>query len=147
MGIELLISAAVAAASVATGVGQMSAARKANRERKEANEIQSAQQKVQAQDSTRQAIREARIRRAMIMQQSENTGVEGSSGQMGATGVVATNLGMNRASAQGQTLAIQGINQRNQRAADYDYQAARWGAFGNIFSNAGGAFQQAYSSK
>lgn len=142
MGVELLIGAAVAAASVATGLKQMKASKAANRERKEANEIANAQQKNEAAASTRQAIREARIRRAMIMQQSENTGVADSSGAIGAVGVVGTNLGINAANANAKTTAVTAINNRNQKAADYDYKAARWGAFGNIFAQAGGALQQ-----
>lgn len=57
-----------------------------------------AQQKseTEAQNATRQAeerrkqIREARVRRARILQSSENTGAEGSSGELGALGNLST---------------------------------------------------------
>lgn len=143
MGIELLIGAVTAAVSVVTGMKQMSAAKSAARERKEANNIATANQKNEANASRRKAVREARVRRAMILQQSENAGLgTGGSGTQGAIGVVNTNLGSANSAAAGQTVAVQGINRRNQKAADYDFKAAQWGAFGDIFSSTLGAFQQ-----
>lgn len=141
MGIEVAIGAAIAAASVATGVMQYSQAKKASRERKEANAISTASQQNEAAASRRKAVREARIRRAMILQSSENSGVAESSGALGATGVVGTNLGSQNSQAMGQTKAITGINAANQRAADYDFKGARIGAFGDIFTSGLGAFQ------
>lgn len=141
MGIELLIGAVTAAVSVVSGIGQMKAAKAANKERKEANNVANANQKNEAAASRRKAVREARVRRAMILQQSENAGLgTGGSGTQGAIGVVGTNLGSANSQAQGQTVAAEGINRRNQRAADYDFKAAQWGAFGNIFSSAISAF-------
>lgn len=144
MGIELVLGAVAAAASVVTGVMQLNEAKKASKARKEANNIQNAQQKNDAADQRRKAIREARVRRAMIVQQSENAGlgIQGS-GTQGAVGVVGTNLGSNIAQASGQTLAIEGINRNNQKAADHDFKAQQWGAFGNIFATALGSFQTA----
>jgi hypothetical protein len=79
----------------------------------------------------------------MILQQSENAGLgTGGSGTQGAIGVVGTNLGSANSAAAGQTVAIQGINRRQQKAADYDFKAAQWGAFGDIFSSALGSFSQ-----
>lgn len=142
MGIEVIIGAVAAAASVATGVASYMSARKAGKERKEANEIANANQKNEAAASRRKAAREARIRRAMILQQSENAGLGiGGSGTQGAVGVVGTNLGSNIAQSQQQSVAAQGINKRNQRAADYDFKSAQWGAFGNMFQSALGGFQ------
>ena len=141
MGIEVAIGAAIAAASVATGVMQLGQAKKASRERKEANAISSAQQQNEAAASRRKAVREARIRRAMVLNQAEQTGTAESSGALGATGVIGTNLASQSAQAAGQTRAIQGINAANQRAANYDYKAARIGAFGDIFTSGLGAFQ------
>lgn len=146
MGIELAIGAAIAAASVATGVMSYSQAKKASRERKEANEVSSANAKNEQAASRRKAIREGRIRRAMILQQSENTGTAGSSGALGATGVIGTNLASANAESAGQTRAITGINNANQRAANYDFKAQRIGMFGDMFSNALGAFQTPASS-
>lgn len=141
MGIEVAIGAAIAAASVATGVAQYSSAKKATRERREANAISSAQQQNEAAASRRKAVREARIRRAMVLQSSETTGVAESSGALGAQGVIGTNLGSQNAQAMGQTRAIQGINARQQRAADYEFRGAQIGAFGDIFTSGLGAFQ------
>lgn len=141
MGIEVAIGAAIAAASVATGVMQYSQAKKASRERKEANAISTANAQNESAASRRKAVREARIRRAMILQSSENSGVAESSGALGATGVVNTNLGSQNSQAMGQTRAITGINAANQRAADYEFKGARIGAFGDIFTSGLGAFQ------
>lgn len=147
MGIELAIGAAVAATSVVTGVVQYTQARKASKERKEANAISSAQQRNEAANSRRRAIREARVRRAMILQSSENMGASNSSGELGAIGVIGTNLGSNNAAAEGQTSAILGINARNQRAANYDYKGQLAGTLGNAFANSLSAFQTPSMSK
>lgn len=145
MGIELAIGAAIAATSVVTGAMQYSAAKKADKQRKEANDISNAQAKNDNAASIRKGIREARLRRAQIIQSAENTGVADGSGQLGATGVVGTNLGSNVATASGQTKSIVGINSANQKAATYDFKGAQAGAFGNIFSSALTAFQTPFS--
>lgn len=142
MGVELIIGAVAAAASVVTGIGSMTQARKASKEREEASKIASAQAKNDSAESRRKAIREARVRRAQIIQQSENSGLGTSgSGTMGATGAVSTNLNSNIASSSGKTMAIEGINARNQAASNYDFKAGQISAFGNIFNSALGAFQ------
>ena len=141
MGIEVAIGAAIAAASVATGVMQLSSAKKANKQRQEANAISTASAQSEAAASRRKAVREARIRRAMIVQSSENTGTADSSGSLGAQAVIGTNLGSQNAQAAGQTRAITGINRANQRAANLDFKGAQVGAFGSMFTSALGAFQ------
>jgi hypothetical protein len=141
VGLEVAIGAAIAATSVVTGVMQYGQAKKADAARKEANEISSAQAKNDNAASRRKAIREARLRRAQIMQSAENTGVGNGSGEAGALGVIGTNLGSNVATASGQTKAITGINAANQKAANYEFKGAQAGAFGNIFSSALTGFQ------
>lgn len=141
MGIELAIGALVAATSVVTGVMQYSNAKKASKERKEANAIATASQQNEAAASRRKAIREARIRRAMILQSSENTGSGSSSGALGAASVIGTNLGSNNAQSLGQTAAATGINARTQRAANYDYRGQMWGAIGGAVTSGLSAFQ------
>ena len=141
MGIEVAIGAAIAAASVATGVMQLGQAKKASKAREEGNKVSTAQQQSEAAASRRRAVREARIRRAMVLNQAENTGTSESSGALGATGVIGTNVASANAEARGQTRAIQGINAANQRAANYEYKAARIGAFGDIFTSGLSAFQ------
>jgi hypothetical protein len=141
MGVELVIGAVAAAASVVTGVASMGAAKDAKKERDEANKIANAQAQVDNANARRKAAREARVRRAQIIQQSENAGLgTQGSGTVGATGVVNTNLGSNIATASGQTNSINAINKRNQAASDYDFKAGQYQAFGNIFNSALGAF-------
>jgi hypothetical protein len=138
---EIVIGAISAAVSLVTGIMSYNAAQDANKARKEANDISSAQSKNESVDSRRKAVREERVRRAMIMQGSVNSGVGTSgSGPQGAMGALGTNLGSVNSTASGQTTAIQGINRKNQDAANYDFESSAWGAFGNIFSNAIGAF-------
>lgn len=141
MGVELIIGAVAAAASVVTGVTAMGSAKKAAREREEANKIANAQAQNDNANARRKAAREARVRRAQIIQQSENAGLgTQGSGTQGAIGVVNTNLNSNIATASGQTKAVQGINDRNQAASNYDFKSGQALAFGNIFNSALGAF-------
>lgn len=141
MGVELIIGAVAAAASVVTGIKSLGAAKAATNERKEANKIANAQAQNDNSNARRKAVREARVRRAQIIQQSENAGLgTQGSGTQGALGVINTNVGSNVSTASGQTTSIQGINKRNERAADYDFKSAQWSAYGNIFNSALGAF-------
>lgn len=142
MGIEVIIGAVAAAASVVTGVLSYTAAAKAAGQQKQSNAISNANQQNMAADSRRQAIRDARIRTASIMQQSENSGVAQSSGSLGAQSVIGTNLGINNSTALQQTTATNGINYRQQQAANYNFQSSMWGDFGNIFSSSLNQFRK-----
>lgn len=140
MGIEVLIGVALAAASVAGGFVQASAQSKAAKEaaaaQREANDIQSAAQTVENRQNRRQAIREERIRRARIIQQSETTGVSGSSGQIGATGSLNTNTGNAIGFQSTQERAAYGIGQANQRAVDARTRGQVAGIWGQAFQGA-----------
>lgn len=160
MGIEtaLIISAvaavAAAGATVAGAQAQSRAEKKASGERnrarleqKEAQEVQTAAEKSKQISEQRRAIRESRVRLARIAQSSQNSGVYGSSGQVGAEGIVNTNLGDAVATSRGIGTAVQGINAANQRAADHlsnannaisqgNIQANMWNAFSNVASTA-----------
>lgn len=134
------VIAAAALATTAVATYQQAKARgDAADAREEAQEISGAQQQVSQRRATRQQVREERIRRARIMQASENTGVAASSSQFGATAALGTLAASNRAAGQGATRASQGISRANQSALDFQNQASIWGGVGQLGSQAFGA--------
>lgn len=82
----------------------------------EANNISTAQAQNQQAAERRRAAREERIRRAQIVQGSENAGVGGSSGALGAQGVVGTNLGDVIAQSRAGSAAATGIAEQQQKS-------------------------------
>lgn len=113
------------------------------------------QQALNAQNQAieqRKLIREERVRRGMIMQNSENTGTADSSGQFGAIGGLGTELGSNLGINAGRAAAGSRISGYLQNAADFNLasQRAALGAqnadqlfslSGSIFQGAGGIGQ------
>lgn len=137
------VLAVAAAASAAVGVASYVEAKEANADAREArNKAAEEQKKMNAEQNAinqgkaatdrRQQIREERVRRAKILQASENSGVTGSSGQIGAidnlsnqfTNAVGTNLGMQAA---GQRISIfsQNAADLNTQAVNSDMKAAQ----------------------
>lgn len=85
MGLDpVTISIAMAATSVASTAVSYSKSKKAAKEQKEQNRIGGAQQEVDAQKQREIQARQARIRRAQVLQAAQNTNVAGSSGEFGA---------------------------------------------------------------
>ena len=72
----------------------------------------------QAALERRQQIREERVRRARILQSSENTGVAGSSGEVGAVGALATGLSSNIGADLGRLDAAERLSGISQGIAD-----------------------------
>lgn len=112
---------------------------KAQSEEKAANAAQMAQDR-------RQTIREERIRRAKIIQASENTGVGESSGLMGATGSLQTQLGTNIGFSRGMEEIGGRISSFNQNAANFMTSAQNhlndaddWGQISSISMSIFGA--------
>lgn len=127
--------------------------------RKEAKKSAAAQQKAsyeqkalqsqQAAQERRQQIREERVKRAKVLQASENTGVGVSSGALGSVGGLSTQLSTNLGFNQGQIAGANRISGYNQQASDFMSasqnkinEANTWGAVQglgtSIFSAAGG---------
>lgn len=101
---------------------QEASAQAAGEQRKAGSE-QAALNTQRAALERRQQIREERVRRAKMLQASENSGTAGSSGELGATAGLANQLGVNIAFNQGQ-LAGQGrANAFGQAGADYMTEA------------------------
>lgn len=147
---------AVAATGTYVGIEARKDAAKANalaaaEQRKAKSEEKALNFQAQAAEK-RQQIREERVRRARLLQASENSGLAGSSGEVGAVGGMNTmlqaNLGMNRATAE----AGSRIGGYLQNAADFHLAAQKaaskaqdgdaYAGLGmSIFSSAGGAGQ------
>lgn len=124
-------------------------ARKARGEQEKSIQEQKAMNEQKAAEERRQQIREDRVRRAKIMQASENTGTAGSSGEVGAMNSLTTQLNTNIGSNQGSLMHMENINGYNQMAADWNqksqealYKAqesnALFGASMSIFNATGG---------
>ena len=129
MGVIELVALAVTAA---TGIKQAAQARKAARAQREASEISTASQQIQDRAERRKALREARIRRAIIENSAVQSGAEGSSGEFGATSALQSNVGASIANQTSQSLASRGITRQNQIAAEAESRFDQIGAFGGL---------------
>lgn len=129
------ISSIVAIASLAVGVasyaGAQSAQKDAARERQSAaesnkkiQEEQRADNAAKAASERRNQIREERVRRAKILQGAENSGAAYSSGEAGALGGMATQLGSNIGSNLGQIARSDRISGYAQSASNSMFQAS-----------------------
>ncbi len=118
-------------------------------EQRKARQEEKAQNAAQAANERRQQIREERVRRAKVIQQSQNTGVSDSSGELGSTSGLSTQLGANLGNNTGRLNSANNISGFAQNAADFNsqaenslYKANMWGQIGSvsmsIFSAAGG---------
>lgn len=154
-GAGTIASAAVGVATAAYGASQQRAASRearADAERganaqKNAQEEQKAQAAAQQADARRAQIREERVRRARILQSSENAGSTDSSGAVGAQAGLSTNLQSNLGRQAGAALSGERQSSYLQQAADFDFarqanqaRAATGGAIAqqgfNIFQKA-----------
>lgn len=165
------ITTVIAVASLAVGViggiqqhraqGQAAdAARDAAAAQKRMAREQEAVNAQRAAQERRQQIREERVRRAQILQSSENLGTGGSSGEFGAlsslTSTLSSNIGANTSSLASAS-RISALSQQSADAQSRGLQAQNtaqmWGqvsGFGkSIFSQAGGfnTLATAFSSK
>ncbi|SPF82139.1 hypothetical protein [Pseudomonas phage GP100] len=125
---------AVAAVAVAAGSMYMSSqeAKAAAKDRKQASQVSQAESAAQRNQNRRQQVREERVRRAQIMQGSQNTGVSQSSGELGATSALGTLISSNVATQSRQQNSSDAIASWNQRAADSDLASQQWSGIGSI---------------
>lgn len=94
MGLSAAAVASLAATVITTGVTLHQQSRQADKQG-ELEDQKQAMADAQARDDRRRQTREARIRRAQVQQSAINTGVEGSSGELGAVGALSSSLGEN----------------------------------------------------
>lgn len=124
MGIEIGLLSAIGTIfsayqqSVAQDDARDAASRSAEEQRRAKQEAQAGQAQHAALERRAQ-LREERIRRARLLQSSENTGVTSSSGALGGVGNLSTQLGSNLGFNLGQQQKASNITNYNQSAADF----------------------------
>lgn len=127
MGLEVgLLSALSAGATVISTISGISSRQEANynsrlaaAEQKKIQGEQKAQNTSKAMAERRQQIREERIKRARVIQGAVNSGASGSSGEIGATGSLATTLGSNVGANAGALASADRVGTYAQNAADF----------------------------
>lgn len=128
--------------SAASAVHSAQQAKKVSRARREQNKVSNATERIKLEASRRQQLREERVRRAQILQASENTGVAGSSGAHGSISNLSTRIGGNLAIQTSGVLGTTGINNLSSDIAGYKSRQATAQAVGSfsstVFQGAGG---------
>lgn len=133
--VSTIVAVAAVAVAGVSAYEQKQQAKKAAKREKEARAVAQAEQAAQQTAQTRAQLREERIRRAQILQQSQNTGVGGSSGAGGSTGALATSVGANIAAASRQANSANAISGLQQQAADARTKGAEIAATGQLASS------------
>lgn len=129
MGVIGFLSVAVSAASA---IAQHAQAKKAQRAQEEGNAIASAGQEIEDRARRRRALRDARIRQAMIEQSAVSSGASGSSGETGARSALQSNVATALAGQRAQVAVSQGVSAANQRAAAAQTKMQTIGAFSDV---------------
>lgn len=123
-GATTIASAAITAYGITQQASQARDARNDARKsadlQKQANSEKQAQAAAQQAEARRAQVREERVRRARILQAGENSGTAESSGAMGATGALSTNLSSNLGTQAGAALSGQKQSSLLQGAADFN---------------------------
>lgn len=138
--VSTIVAGAALAVAAGSAYSQAQAAKESASERKKAGRVTQAENAASSAENRRQQIREERVRRATILQSSENTGVTASSGQLGAMSALGAQVGNNISNINRQESSANTITNLNQSAANADYrgsQAAQIGSFaGTVFGTA-----------
>ena len=134
--------AAIAALVVSAGSAYMShkARKKAMSQREKASRTASAENEVRRRGAIRAQVRQERIRRAQILQQSANTGVTGSSGELGGISSLGSQTSFNTSSTRRRSNSMIGENNYLQNANEDMGTAATWTSVGKVASSAYGVF-------
>ncbi len=135
MGIELILGAASLAVGIVAGASAAADRRASAAASNQANQIRTAQSRVQASEQRRQLLREERLRRAKLMQGAQNSGTSGSSGAIGGLGAIGTNVDNIISQQLGDTKANEGINSWEQKAVNAENRARQTLAWGEVFQN------------
>lgn len=96
------------------------ASEQAAEENRKVQSEQKAQNAAQAANERRKQVREERLRRARVLQASQNTGTTASSGEMGAIGGMSTQLSSNIGTNLGALQSANNISAYSQNAANFD---------------------------
>jgi hypothetical protein len=125
---------------IAGTAASIDAQRDAKKSQRAAANEQRAQNASQAAKERRQQIREERIKRARVLQASENTGVQSSSGELGAVAGLSTNLSSNIGTNLGSLQTAQQISLFEQQAADHMTRANISSQIGQLGAQGGSIF-------
>lgn len=134
MAIGTFLAIAAAASTVASTFVTLKQGKKASRARKTANAIAGANEETRNRLNRRQAAKQTRLKQAQVLQASENSGVTGSSGQIGAVGSLQRTFAQATAFQSTNILAAKGISTQNQIAANASDKADQFKGIANIFS-------------
>lgn len=104
-------------AFIGPAAGQLLEQRKERKAQKAIRNIGQATEQVRNRGARRRAVREARIKRASIIQRAENTGVGRSSSEIGGLSSIESSLGGQIALQRTEELASQGISFQNKKIA------------------------------
>lgn len=136
MGIEVAAAVVTAVIAGASAYEQKRQAKGAEKDREKAEDVAKAEAAAQRNEQIRQQVREERVRRATILQSSQNTGVGGSSGELGSLGALQTSIGANIGSMARQQASSEAVGNLMQSAANKEAKGAQAAAIGNFVSSA-----------
>lgn len=134
------ISTIVAVASLTLTVAGMQQQGQAAKAQKKARNEEKARNTAQQMAERRQQVREERIKRARVMQASENTGTAGSSGELGAVSSIGTQLGANLGFNQSMIESGNRIGGYAQQAANAQSNASVFNSLAGMSGSVGSIF-------
>lgn len=138
----LVMAVAGTAMAVVSGNQARAAARHQADLQKQANAEIQARNNAQRAQEQRQLIREARIKNARMEQMSANTGTTGSSGEMGASSAISTNLSSSLGMNNNISAITDNISELNSQIADSQVDqmnAQKTGVLGSGLTSIGGS--------
>jgi uncharacterized membrane protein YebE (DUF533 family) len=114
---------------------------------KKAGQVQQAEQTAQKQNEIRNQVRQDRIKRAQILQSSQNSGVSMSSGSIGSQGALGTQIGTNIGQISRNASSMQGVSFFNQQSADASSRAATFGQVAGLATSGFNMFANTKSAQ
>lgn len=129
---SILIAAASLATTVYSASEQKKEAKKAARAQEGIRNEENARNKSQQMVERRQQLREERIKRARVLQASQNTGTAASSGETGAISSLGTQLGSNLGFNQSMVRSGERMSIFAQQAADAQTRQGSAAALGSF---------------
>lgn len=130
MGTGVAVAALVV--SVLSSVEEARQTSVAAGERREGIAVTAAEEQAQLATQRRKEIREKRVRAATIEQASANTGVTGSSGELGALSILSTNIAVNRANIARQVGTAGALTSTAQNVVRAQFKSQIAGGIGSI---------------
>lgn len=127
-----IIAAAGLILGAASTYKQMQASSEARADQRKANEVSQAETAAGRQQQVRDQVRQDRIRRAQILQSSVDSGVQASSGELGAMSSSGSQTGYNISTISRGGNSQAGYNMFNQSAANNMASSQLFGSVANL---------------